>query len=172
MLRKVTVLTSLILTLGFFSTSLNAEPNSTQDEIMRQLRRVEILSVQISDHAGELKSMITRPYLSISTQEWELTQAADRAETIGKDIPKLQAMSDKADWQKDTIDRIAAYTKAMASEIDSAIRYVQKNQNEPALRADPYRKRVNAIKDFADEIESLVDYAKTRQNLAHFEAQM
>lgn len=131
------------------------------------LRSVEVDAAQISYHAGELEALLRHPgSFSFQSHKFELNRIRNRVNDLGKLIPKLQK-EDLNPVQAEVIDDISGLTKAMASQLDKAIEYLDQNGSiNPLTREDrAYAVRIAGIRHFSKHIDDLVDYAQARRDL-------
>lgn len=162
-IRSLNGILALVTALFCFGFVFGNDPDPVEEALYKNLRKYEMASVMLYEHAAELKNLSFRPLADWRTHQWELEQARNALNEMGELVPAIQKQSSKIDWMEQTVDQIAAKTKAIAEELDSAIDMVSEEKNSTALvLSDKYAKQISSIERLSEDISETVEYLQKR----------
>lgn len=171
--KKVRLYVSLFFTLFIFllSTVVTAgsfpavEKNKDEAEFLDILRQLDVKASQIERYARELDTYIRTAESMMydwksHTQQWNrIEEQLEGMTDLSDDLDELKGLNK---WQKELVKELRASIAAMTDQANDALKFLEKVQSEVQFANPEYKARVSAIHAFADDIDRMVDYGKTR----------
>ncbi len=130
---------------------------SVENEASRLLKQVKALSGELKATGERLEGLTLPNKLDMQdTHAYELTEAREHINAIGKRLDRLQAIqSAAAPWQQNAIDEIVPVAANIAAHTQSAIEHL--NENRGFLYAPAYADYLAGIAQQSSELKSTVD---------------
>jgi hypothetical protein len=161
---------SLLTALTFFLGTgyLYANPDTSQDQqqFAQLLHEVDHLTDRIDSHASELDAFVRSPgSVSWQTHAQEWRQISEHLKEMTEVMDKLQALNNLQPWQENLAGRVTARIAAMIDGANKALGVLNKDRDAVEFAKPEYRARVALVHDFADNLDRLADYGRTRYEI-------
>lgn len=151
--------------------ALQAASNPVADspEVSELLRQAKTQAVQLSDDADVMQSLSTGTRVSWQSHSEQISMIKEHTNKLGK---VLQEMRDKqslaSPWQKEAMDRIIPLASELASNIETTIEHLNKNQDR--LHTMQYRDYLKANYEVSASLSELIgDFVAYGNNKARYE---
>lgn len=137
-------------------------------EFLGILRQLDVKASQIESYAGELDTYIriTKPMMydwKSHAQQWNrIEEQLEGMTNLSDDLDDLKGLNK---WQKELVKELRASIQAMAAQTNDALKFLEKVESEVQLHDPEYKARISVVHIFADDIDRMVDYGKTRFEL-------
>jgi hypothetical protein len=170
-MKIVTYLTGLAMLLAasvLVSPAIYAAESPASSEVSDLLTQAKSHVIQLKHDAEEMESF-TRSQMDWRTHATQLAQIKEHANNLGEVVQKLNdARSTAAPWQQEAMDRINPVLQELASNIESTIDHVNKNQERTHMPA--FKDYVKANYELASEAAALVsDFVTYGETKAKFQ---
>jgi hypothetical protein len=158
------------------STS-TSEPQTrkVQREVSHVLGRVQSHSAEVADRAATLESLARSPQISRQTHAFELNQARDRVNEMGKLFHWLRTNRHRASpWQQQAIDQVRPMFNILAGRTEKTIRLFNENRNtlfDTAYADHTTDMRVIAVR-MRKTVAAYREYGEAQQKLQQLEASL
>ena len=150
------------------SPAIYAAESPASTEVSDLLSQAKSHVLQLKHDAAEMETF-TRSQMDWRTHASQLEEIKRHANDLGDVLQKLSdARSTAAPWQQQAIDRINPVARELASNIESTIDHVSKNQERTHTPA--FKDYVRANYDLASEAAAIVsDFVAYGESKAKFE---
>lgn len=163
---------SLIFLISFSGAVFADDEQSKLDEeaFLDKLQQIDVQANRIEHYAGELDSYVRSPLgYSWETHVSKWNRIANRLNEMARVVEDLEDIEGLNEWHEQLIRRIKARMVAMSDQTNDAIDLIERDRRQVEFGGDPYKARVAAVHVFADNIDRLADYGKTRWELTAME---
>jgi len=165
---------SFVLAVFFMTAVLagavNGKDKSDEAMFLDLVRHMDQNAREIEQKAENLDEYIRTPVVNsweAHSAEWALV--VSKLEEMAELVSDLRAIEGMNDWQKQLAKRINSRVAAMADQADDAVNILEKEREKIKLQHRDYTVRVAALHVYADTIDRLADYGKTRCELERLE---
>lgn len=147
-----------------FAASFSFAADEDMMAFTKNMRQMDNIADQIEMVASELDSKIRNPneWYTKQSHETEWAYLVDDMEMMTKHANALKKMDGLKDWQKTLVDKMTSLTAAMTQQVNDATKFLKDVQSIAQFNSDEYKARVAALHTYADRINSLANYGKTR----------
>lgn len=161
----------VLVTLFFWTAHLHAD--GTQNEYVLLLNKVDYAAARIDSHATELDALVRRPgSVTWQTHSLEWTQISEQLKEMTGLMDRFRGLAAVEKWQKELGRRIVARIAAMVKNTNDAIALLNQDKTKVEFGTPEYKARVAAVHTFADNIDRLADYGRTRYEIEILETEM
>lgn len=143
-------------------------PVADSPEVSELLSQAKTHAIRLRNDADQMH------HFSLSRMSWEshatqISMIKDHINNLGKVLQKMRDNYESASpWQKQAIDRITPLAQELATNTETTIEHINKNQSR--LHTPEYKSYLKTNADLSESLSSLIsDYVSYGKNKARFE---
>lgn len=151
--------------------ALQAASNPVADspEVSDLLRQAKNQAVQLRDDADVMQSLSTTSHAVWDSHAGQISMIKEHTNRLGKVLQEMRDNESLASpWQKEAMDRVIPLARELASNIETTIEHLNKNQDR--LHTRQYRDYLKANYEVSVSLSSLIgDFVAYGNNKAKYE---
>jgi hypothetical protein len=140
--------------------------NAETQKFLNHIREMDDLANRVELSAAQLDSFIRNPTLfTQESHENEWRYITDDLKGMAEHANTIAELDGLEGWQEELAREIVSYTAAMAEQAEMAVKFVMGTESMVKYNNSDYKARVAPVHTYADRIDNLVIYGKTRWEL-------